>query len=255
MNWTTLLFALHFAGFHPQHQPNSQARPQIPTTLVGLGGNMTLPGLKGLGDFEEGYEMGEVLAQIPSPIKGIATVRVGVTTDQAIAIELVDASKSVANVWRLDIGEFNANNLSVKLAWTDANYDTAADELVIWWSTQDGTNGMLEGYEMEREGVLILNVNDGKDIVNFTYHDRYASYVAGKGVNTESEDFHAKMDDNSVWNICDYSYDVALKDGDLLVSGALTQVENMKDCHPAKYKEGKYEYNYENGLFETEGND
>lgn len=249
MNWITiglLAAGMNLVSFPAS--PDLQPAHCMPPTVISAGSN-TLPGLNGMEIMKDAYVVSDVLTEDVSKLSGSSKVRLVTTEEQYILLEMLDANKKVTQVWNLDIGDFSAYGISATFEWIDANFDSYADELAIWWGTADGTNGMLEGYEMARDGILILDLNSGKDIVNFVFADHYLTYSAGENADTESEDFHAKMADDSDFQICDYSYQIQLIDGAIHLSNPLYENQNSEKCPAPEWKVGKYDFDFMTGKF------
>ncbi|HEX2898703.1 MAG TPA: hypothetical protein VHS96_03180 [Bacteroidia bacterium] len=204
----------------------------------------------GLSEMTDAYTVEEVVAEIPSKVTGTSMIKLVATDGQELVLERIGKNPTTYVAYTLDIGEFNVYNTTVKMEWIDANYDTDDDDLVIWWSTGNANNGISGGYETERSGVMVINITEMKDFVNFVYVDQNRSYSEGPNADTEAEDYHAKMDENSIWETCSYSYDVQLKDGDLFVSKFEKEVEGSSQCKILQLEAGKYEYDILSGKYE-----
>jgi hypothetical protein len=98
-------------------------------------------------------------------------------------------------------------------------------------------------------GAHHLDLNTGKDIVNFAFADHYLTYSAGENADTESEDFHAKMADDSDFQICDYSYQIQLIDGAIHLSNPLFENQKSEKCPAPEWKVGKYDFDFMTGKY------
>ena len=135
------------------------------------------------------------------------------------------------------------------MEWVDANRDDLKDELAIWWNTGDGNNGLLSGYEMERKGLIIFDVLNRTDLVNFVYYDYYSSYMEGPNADIDNEEYHAKMAEDSEWEVCSFSHEVIWKKGQIIISNPKQEVEGEGECLLTLVESGAYELDYTSNQF------
>ena len=189
---------------------------------------------------EKSYEYGEKLAQVdyPENTKGINSVKV-VQSEWDISVVLGDNEE----IYSLHWGDLASYGTTVKLEIADLVEDEAnLPELIIWWNTGDGRNGLIEGFEMERSGITIIDFNRKHVVLDFCYSDFYSHYEAGEGVDTDANDFHAKMDERSVWDICSITSEASLKGKELVITNPEKQIENSPECKLEMITAGTYTY-------------
>jgi hypothetical protein len=250
MNWIFVLLTTWAVGQLPSNTQVAAESPAAPAVTMPAAGGTTLPGMLGLKLMTETYTVEQVLAEIPSKVTGTSAIKLVATDGQQLVLERIGKNPTTYVAYVLDVEEFNAYTTTIKTEWIDANYDTDDDDLVIWYTTGNSNNGISGGYETERSGVMIINITDMTDYVHFVYNNQNRSYSEGPNANTEAEDYHAKMDENSIWDICSYSYDVQMKEGDLLVSKFEKEVEGSPKCKILQLEAGKYEYDILSGKYE-----
>ena len=155
-----------------------------------------------------------------------------------VILETVKDSFSL-NLFELDLENINYGGSDFKLSWAQINEETLEEELIINWSQTDGTSGFNSGFEEERRGLIILDVANGQDILNFTYFNHYSSYVNSEDIETDE---HGKMNESSEWEICHYEYDFYFNGGTVSIFNLETEHKNIESCTLPSYKEGHYEY-------------
>jgi hypothetical protein len=196
------------------------------------------------------YVIEEMLASVQSESTPGQNLSVVMSEDQTLYLEIGYDKTGKEESWKINLDFMNAFGMSVNLEFTDANHDEFKDELVIWWSETDGNNGISSGFEISKSGVIIFDVMQRTEILNFVFSDHYSTYSAGENANTTETDYHAKMAEDSDWFICSYSHDVKLVDGEIHVSNYYSQQEGEDECELKKYKEGIYTYNVGDEIYE-----
>lgn len=189
------------------------------------------------------YIIEEILASIQSESTPGQNLSVVMSEDQNLYLEIGYDKTGKEESWIINLDILNAFGVTITLEFTDANRDDFKDELVIWWSESDGNNGLRSGFETSQSGIIIFDVMQRTEILNFVYSSHYASYSAGENANTDEPDYHAKMADDSEWDICSYSHDIKLVDGEIHVSNYYSQIDGEGECVLKKYAEGIYVYN------------
>ncbi|MBK9452949.1 MAG: hypothetical protein IPN95_26715 [Bacteroidetes bacterium] len=250
MNWIFVLLTTWAVGQLPSNTQIAAESPATNTVTVTESGGTTLPGMLGLKLMTETYTVEQVLAEIPSKVTGTSAIKLVATDGQQLVLERIGKNPTTYVAYVLEVEEFNPFMTTIKTEWIDANYDTDDDDLVIWYTTGNSNNGITGGYETERSGVMIINITDMTDYVHFVYNNQNRSYSEGPNANTEDENYHAKMDENSIWETCSYSYDVQMKEGDILVSKFEKEIEGSSSCKPLQLEAGKYEYDILSGRYE-----
>ncbi len=236
MNWIFVLLTTWALGLLPSNTQVAAESPAANTVTITAAGGTTLPGMLGLKLMTETYTVEQVLAEIPSKVTSTSAIKLVATDGQQLVLERIGKNPTTYVAYVLEVEEFNPFMTTIKTEWIDANYDTDDDDLVIWYTTGNSNNGISGGYETERSGVMIVNITDMTDYVHFVYNNQNRSYSEGPNANTEDENYHAKMDENSIWDICSYSYDVQMKEGgDILVSKFEKEIEgsssNANSCN------------------------
>ncbi|MEY3444031.1 MAG: hypothetical protein RLZZ519_2312 [Bacteroidota bacterium] len=251
MNWIFVLLTTFAAWNLPSTTHPNTLSPAANADVASSGvGGSTLPGMLGLKLMTETYTVEQVLAEIPSKVTGTSAIKLVATDGQQLVLERIGKNPTTYVAYVLEVEEFNAYTTTIKMEWIDANYDTDDDDLVIWYTTGNANNGISGGFETERSGVMIINITEMKDYVHFVYNNQNRSYLEGPNANTEAEDYHAKMDENSIWETCSYSYEVQMKEGDLFVSKFEKEVEGSSACKILQVEAGKYEYDIFTGMYE-----
>lgn len=214
-----------------------------------LEGQSTIPNDKSFKLKEVSYEVAEKLASIQSEDKS-ETFNLVITTDAEIILERSSVQSAVDESWEIILGDINEYGFEVKLQWMDADVDGLNDELVILWNTMNGNSGVLEGYEMERQGIIIYDVQNRNELANFKYVESYLSYSAAEDAKTEDDEYHAKMADDSKWDICSFSHSVEVKNNQIYVSEPYFEHEGNGECYPIIVNQGAYSFNSNLGIFE-----
>lgn len=196
------------------------------------------------------YEVDEKLAEIKSTANEGQILSIVMTTDEELFLEISYEDTGLDESWQIDVPLENRFGFEVKVEYTDANHDDIKDELVIWWNQSDGTNGMLDGFEASSSGIIIFDVMQRNVMLNFVYDNHNASYSAGKNANTNADDYHAKMAEDTEWEICSYFYTVQLVNGELILSDFERQIEGMGECLIMEYQSGTYRYNNVEQMYE-----
>lgn len=188
------------------------------------------------------YVIEEMLASIQSESTPGQNLSVVMSEDQNLYLEIGydETGKEESWIINLNVSKFG---LEINLEFTDANQDDFKDELVIWWSDSDGNNGMQNGFESAEKGLIIFDVTQRTEILNFVYLDHYSTYSAGENAATDDPDYHAKMADDTDWIICSYSHDIKLEDGEIQISNYYSDLEGEDKCVLTKYADGIYRYN------------
>lgn len=199
---------------------------------------------------DDDYIIEEMLAYIESESNPGQNLSVVMSEDQNLYLEIGYDKTGKEEAWRIDLEIMNAFGVDITLEFTDANHDDFKDELVIWWSETDGNNGLQNGFETSQSGMIIFDVMQRTEILNFVYSSHYATYSAGENANTTEPDYHAKMAEDSDWFICSFSHDIKLLDGEIHLSNYYRQVEGMGECLLTEYTEGTYAYNVAEGFFQ-----
>jgi len=247
-----ILFALAFSFFScggssentDISKDTTNVSPDTTAVKTELGPAETkLPNTNCFSIFSDTYEVEEKLAEIKSTYNSGQILTVVLTTDAELFLEISYEGKGLEESWQIDIPVEGRFGFEVKLEYTDANHDDVADELVIWWSQSDGINGMLEGFEASSSGIIIFDVIQRNVMLNFVYDNHYSNYTAGKNANTNSDDYHAKMAEDSDWTTCSFYYTAALTNGQLILSGFHNDVEGDSECVITTYQEGTYRFN------------
>jgi hypothetical protein len=195
------------------------------------------------------YEVAETLASIQSEDKS-ETFNLVITTDAEVILERSSVQSTIDEAWEIILGDINEFGFEAKFQWMDADKDGENDELVILWNTMNGTSGMLEGYEMERQGIIVFDVQNRNELANFKFVESYLSYSAADDANTEDDDYHAKMADDSNWDICSFSHTVEVKNNQIHVSDPYFEHEGNSECYATIVNTGAYSFNSDLGIFE-----
>ncbi len=189
------------------------------------------------------YVIEEMLASIQSEANPGQNLAVVMSEDQNLYLEIGYDKTGKEESWRINLDIMNAFGMSVTLEFTDANHDDFKDELVIWWSESDGNNGLQNGFETSQSGLIIFDVMQRTEILNFVYSSHYSTYSAGQNANTDAPDYHAKMAEDSDWFICSYSHDIKLVDGEIHLANYYSQTDGEGECELKKYADGIYTFN------------
>lgn len=189
------------------------------------------------------YIIEEMLATIQSESTPGQNLSVVMSEDQNLYLEIGYDKTGKEESWSINLDVLNAFGVYITLEFTDANHDDFKDELVIWWSESDGNNGISSGFETSQSGVIIFDVMQRTEILNFVFSSHYSTYSAGENADTDAPDYHAKMAEDSDWFICSYSHDIKLVDGEIHLSNYYSQTEGEGECLLLKYTEGVYVYN------------
>ena len=210
----------------------------------------SLPITSGMELITEEYVVSEILTEIQSTYDASQSLKIVMSDDEELILEISYSGASAEESYQLNIGDFNSYGTEIKLEFADVNQDGVSDELVIWWNTMNGNNGIIGGFEEERSGIMIFNVTQREVVLGFCYLDWYSSYESGVNADMDDENYHAKMDDNSIWEICSYTMDISLKDGLINLGPTQIESEGMDNCSPNTYLEGSYVFNLGTGFFE-----
>lgn len=204
--------------------------------------NMTsgaaLPMAKDFKASNDAFDVEEEMAKIDHKIDGVGKVRVVLTEEHDMVLDVMKEGGSTSDSYVLDIGEFNSFGTVVKLEWLDEK----AGDLLIMWETSDGNNGMYSGYEMERRGVMHVNILTGMNHLDLVYLDHYASYEGSENPEGDPDDYHAKIDENSTWEICRWEYKMSRNGKSITLMLGFTQQEAMDDCVLGGIEDGTYTY-------------
>jgi hypothetical protein len=192
---------------------------------------------------DDTYVIEEMLASIQSESSPGQNLAVVMSEDQNLYLEIGYDKTGKEESWIINLDIMNTFGMYVTLEFTDANHDDFKDELVIWWSETDGNNGISSGFENSQSGVIIFDVMQRTEILNFVFSSHYSTYSAGQNANTTEPDYHAKMAEDSDWFICSYSHDIKLVDGEIHLSNYYSQTEGEGECVLKKFAEGIYTYN------------
>ena len=192
---------------------------------------------------ESNYEVSDELGSIKSTANSGQQLSVVISTDGDIYLEISYDGGPVEESWKIEKQIDNPFSFSVKLEYTDANHDDISDELVIWWNQTDGNNGIQSGYEYSNSGIIIFDVMQRNVMLNLDYENHYASYSAAQNANTDAEDYHAKMAEDSDWEICSFYIATKLQNGELILEDLEQQIDGMGECVISVYEMGTYRYN------------
>lgn len=198
---------------------------------------------------DDAYIIDNMLAHIQSESTPGQNLSVVMSEDENLYLEIGYDKTGLDESWKITLNIDSPFGLDVKLEFADVNQDDLKDELVIWWSKSDGNNGINSGYESAQSGVIIFDVMQRTEILNFIFSNEYSTYSAGENANTNDPDFHAKMADDTDWFICSYSHDVKLVDGEIQISNYYKQTEGIGECYLTEYAEGTYQFSISEGLF------
>lgn len=144
----------------------------------------------------------------------------------------------------------NPTGAEAILEMTDVNKDGKSNELAIWFNQSDGTNGIESGFEFEQKWLMIFDTEKKEPMLHLIFSSHHSNYSAGPNANTLAEDYHAKMADDSEWDICSFSYQLLLKNGEIQLSEYYFQKEGMGECASEEYQAGTYAYNIISGEFQ-----
>jgi hypothetical protein len=192
---------------------------------------------------DDPYVIEEMLATIQSESTPGQNLSVVMSEDQNLYLEIGYDKTGKEESWIINLDIMNAFGVDVTVEFTDANHDDFKDELVIWWSESDGNNGLQNGFETSQSGLIIFDVMQRTEILNFVYSSHYSTYSAGQNANTDAPDYHAKMAEDSDWFICSYSHDIKLVDGEIHLSNYYSQTDGEGECELKKYADGIYTFN------------
>lgn len=242
LSFSTLLFA---CGNETANQSeNTSADTTTQKTEVETNYATTLPVGNGFQLRSQSYVISELIGSADSEYSGqLLTVILTDENELLLQIAEADQAPEEAEVWDLGIEIQNPYNCTVNLELTDANKDGNKNELAVWWNEGDGNNGMESGYEMETSGLMIVDLTNKNEMLTLIYVGHYSSYNSGPNANTDDPDYHAKMAEDSEWEICSYSQKVELKNGDVIISETYSQVESQGECVLNLFEEGTYVYN------------
>lgn len=228
----------------PTNMGDSTVSNEIPTADTAVLIEQTeLPSSEVIELSNDAYVIEQMLASIQSESTPGQNLAVVMSEDQYLYLEIGYDKTGKAESWLIKLDVMNAFGLEVNLEFTDANHDDFKDELVIWWGESDGNNGLQSGFETSQSGIIIFDVMQRTEILNFVYSSHYSTYRAGENANTNEPDYHAKMADDSDWFICSYSHDVKLIDGEIHLSNYYSQTDGEGECELKKFAEGIYTYN------------
>ena len=210
---------------------------------------VTLPNDDAFELIEDDYVVTDERCMITTDRDMSETVKIVLSEEDELILEIISNDGLKKEAYRILIGDYNPFNLDVKIELADINKDGVKDELLIWWGTMNMSNGFMSGYEMERGGLIIFEIAYRSTILNICTLDSYASYSADENADTDSEDFHGKSDDDSIWEICSFDLDLAFENGEIIISAANIQKENFEECNPTNYFIGSYHYDDKIGRF------
>ena len=196
------------------------------------------------------YSVSEELATIQSTYDESQTLKLVMSDRDLLILEISYSGGAVEEAYRIEVGELNAFMTEVKLEYMDANQDGVEDELVIWWSTGFMYNGITGGYESEKRGIVVIDVMQRTTMVNFCFENLYAGYTAADDADTDDENYHAKSDDSSTWEICRFSIEIKISNDVITLGSTEIESEGLEDCSFKSYFEGTYVFNTESGQFE-----
>ncbi len=200
--------------------------------------------------FSGTYTVSETIAEIQSSYDDSQKLKVVLSEEEELFLEISFGDDPPEEMFKLEIGDMNPFNVFIDLKIADVNQDDVEDELVIWWETGDGRNGVEDGYETQRKGLIIFDIMQRIAMLDFCFEDSYRTYSAGDNADTEDENYHAKMAEDSYWETCSFSHNVTLSSGIISISASEVEKENSSDCSPVLYEAGEYEFNIGSGKFE-----
>ncbi len=192
---------------------------------------------------EEEYTISEALSSINSEYNTGQKLSIVKTEDEELLLLIAYNNSEDTETWRLGIDVVYGGLTSVRMEYADINKDDLKDELVIWWEQYEGNNGMQSGYESEKKGLIIIDVMNRNEMLNFIYSSHYASYSAGADADVTDPDYHAKMADDSDWDICSYSHTVTLVNNEIQISEYYKESEGTGECVLQQYTDGTYVFN------------
>lgn len=143
--------------------------------------------------------------------------------------------------YKLEIGDFNDTYLEVKPVFHDFDPSTGnGNELVLNWMTSDGTNGMEDGFEMERRGIVVMNLQDGSSYLNLCYYDEYSTYSVSENFDSNTSDVHGKMAEDTEWERCALNTQFAYLDGKMHVTRS--EIDSVGKCDLTPIEIGAYTF-------------
>ena len=218
-----------------------------PITMESATGH--LPGREGLEEWKKEYEVEDVVVSSVCADPAIDSIRFVTTAEFDFLLERYGLGVENPQVYDFGMEDFNPYNLDVRVEWIGADSDPEKNDAVIWYSTSDGTSGRSEGYEMDHDFLMVLDVAEMMDYANIHYADHYLTYSAEGDADYDDPEFHAKMDENTLFESCDWTFECKLEGSDIILKKVEAQSENMDDCSPPNYKDGRYAFNEEAFLY------
>lgn len=226
-----------------ENQDSTQLNSDTTGAEIAVLAETELPAKNGFTLYSEPYEVMEELATINSEYNKGQSISIVKTDQEEILMVVKFVNDSETESWYLGIDPVYGGMTSVRLEYMDANKDDVKDELVIWWEQYEGNNGMQSGYESENMGIVVIDVMNRNEMLNFVYSSHHASYSAGENANTAAPDYHAKMAEDSDWEICSFSHKLTLVNNDFQISDYYREVEGMGECVLRQFQDGTYSFN------------
>ncbi len=163
---------------------------------------------------------------------GIDEFIVSATDDYNIVLSMENTPLSLIEFYVLELPDvLMPDQYEIKLEFKDVAGDSEP-ELLVWWTGHDGHGGN-EGYDIDIEGITIIDVVGAKAILQMDYYNYYMSYTSYENENLEEE-------------ICSFSVDFELVGKNLInLSNHKEENINSSDCELPYIEEGNYHYSEE----------
>lgn len=165
-----------------------------------------------------------------------------------VVLSYYSEAAGVTKNYKLDIGDFNDSYLEVKPTLNDFDPELKnGNELVLNWKTSDGRNGMEDGYEMERRGVVVVHLPTGNSFLNMVYFDEYATYSVSEDFDADRDE-HGKMAEDTEWERCALNTEFSYLRG--MINISKSTVDSVGKCNLIPHQVGSYTFNATTQQFE-----
>ncbi len=189
-----------------------------------------------------------VIQEFEDNLPGLESAHIYMTEDLDIVMGLSNDNGLFEDWYSIEIGDVGPWTSDFTVTLEDLCGDNE-EELVLRWETRDGHSGFFEGYEMERQGVMVLNAHSMKAYLDLIYYDHYMTYEAPyEDEMDEEEQVHGKMNENTHFEECSYSFTFDLTKDEISISD-YQNTTDAPDCMVPEIEEGVYRFDQKTMTF------
>lgn len=143
----------------------------------------------------------------------------------------------------------NPFNTQFHAEFIDVVSERKGKELIITWNSMDMRNGIEDGYEDDRSGILIITLDEKLEIIADIPTRRYYMYYSSDA-SSSNENYHAKSDDGTQTEGYEQSMDVEIIERSIKISNVISTRSNTNYELQPTYKAGVYQYSALTNRFE-----